>query len=258
MTPSQIKFGIIIPCRGDRPLFLNNLQRMMAAQTVAPAHCHLIDYPPESEAKDITQRYRYGYDCARGAGLDVLFLIEVDDYYAPNYFETMLTAWIEAGSPPLFGTRKTIYYHLKLRKYYTMRHETRSSAMSTMIRPDLTFHWCADDQPYTDVHLYEMLPYKLFMPSEQPICIGIKHGVGLCGGEAHVTNLDAYDNMSTAKTDPNLEWLRSAMDPVSFEFYANYFDAGQVHEFRSALDLTYGAKLDKPGNPFFNSPIPIL
>lgn len=228
---SFIRIGIIIPTRGDRPLFLENCKRMIEAQKfLGTALVCIVDNAPESDAKDITKRYRHGYDSLRGHLLDVIFLIEDDDFYAPDYFTTMLQAWESVGKPDLFGTRQTIYYHLKLRRYYTMFHEQRSSAMSTMIKPDLNFAWCPDTEVYTDNWLYSQLQYKLFKP-DKIICLGIKHGVGKTGGEAHTTNLDAYYKMSTAADDENLAFMKQVMDVDSFEFYSNYFSAEQRIQF---------------------------
>jgi hypothetical protein len=221
-----MKIGIIIPDRGDRPLFTLNCKRIIKNQTIQPEIVLFVDFKPENKAVDITKRYRIGYEYLRNKGLDVIFFMENDDYYAPNYLETMLKAWENAGKPALFGTTKTIYYHIKLRKHYTMHHVTRSSAMSTMIKPDLKFNWCADYNPYTDCHLYEVLPYKLFTPDpDKPICIGIKHGIGMTGGHGHATRLDAYDSLSTSANDPEMSWLRDKMDGESFDFYSRYFNS---------------------------------
>lgn len=223
------RIGIIIPDRGDRPLFLENCMRMIRDQEyrtyAISTYVLKVDFKPSDNTKDITKRYRIGYDALRNKNYDIIFLIENDDWYSPTYIESMLTAWIAAGKPDLFGTRYTIYYHIRLLKGYTMHHETRSSAMSTMIRPDLNFAWCPDHESYTDSWLYDNLPYKLWTPPrDKPICIGIKHGVGMTGGVAHTDSLEAYtDYPNSSFDDADKDWLRSVMDDVSFEFYANYF-----------------------------------
>ncbi len=216
-----MKLALLIPHRNDRPRFLSHLQYMLSRQTMQPEIIHYVDYEPESHQKDITQRYRRGYDYLRNEDLDAILLMEVDDYYAPNYIETTVNAWIEAGKPDLFGQRSTIYYHLKQRGYFTMYHEQRSSAMSTLIRPDLTFPWCPDSEPYTDVWLFSKLKYALFQPIS-PICIGIKHGDGLTGGGSHVDRLERY-RKPPATRDDSMAWLLDHVDPISFEFYRDYF-----------------------------------
>lgn len=226
----MIKVGVIVPTRGDRPGFLDNCIRMINAQTFQPTLVHVVDYPPESDRCDITQRYRLGYDWFRDFDMDVLALMEDDDWYSPDYLATMVSRWLRSGRPDLFGTNYTLYYHIKLRAAYTMKHSQRSSAMSTLIRPNMNFRWCADDQPYTDSHLWfnakhtatmTRLSRELFRP-EKHICLGIKHGIGLSGGQSHTTELHRYKRNGSFE-DPNMEFLRDTVDPDSLMFYENCF-----------------------------------
>lgn len=222
------RFGVIIPYRNDRPRFLENLKRMLAYQTVRPNHLLIMDYEPESKDKDITQRYRRGYDLMNTFDVDVIFFMEVDDWYRKDYFEVMLKQWEANGRPELFGTRYTFYYHIKLFAYYKMTHVERSSAMSTMIKPGLKINWCPDHEPYTDSFLWMVSGLKgvTFIPDEI-ICMGIKHGVGLLGGGSHVDNLHRYQS-GTGQGDSDKSFLKSALDEESFEFYSNYFNT-QLH-----------------------------
>ena len=217
-----MRIGIIIPDRNDRPLFLKNCMRLIKSQTLQPEIIELVNYEPESESVDITQRYRRGYDNLRNKGLDVIALMENDEWYSHDYLKTMVNEWVNNGKPDIFGTNYTIYYHIKLFAYFTMHHLTRSSAMSTLIKPDLNFKWCVDDQPYTDLHLWSVLKGVTFKPNKT-ICLGIKHGVGKCGGMAHVDKLHRYQN-ELSVNDSNKTFLRDIMDSESFEFYSNYFN----------------------------------
>ena len=110
-----MKFGIIIPHRNNRPHFLKNCFRMIDAQTIQPDIIELINDSPRDEKCDITWRYRVGYEKMRNKGLDAVFLIEDDDWYAPTYFEYMLAKWIQFETPEIFGPDYTIYYHLFLK-----------------------------------------------------------------------------------------------------------------------------------------------
>lgn len=210
----MVRIGVIIPDRGDRPSFLSNCLRMMRGQTLQPIGIALMSFAPTSAEKDITVRYRMGYNIWRGPRADVIALIENDDYYAPNYLETMAAAWLEAGKPNIFGTDRTIYYNLNERAWKVMLHSRRSSAMSTFIKPNLSIKWPADNDPYTDIHLWQNIEgvTKHFDP---PICIGIKHGVGLCGGRMHTDHLDRLEHK-----DPDQSQLRAWMDDESFKFYS--------------------------------------
>jgi hypothetical protein len=209
-----MKIGIIIPHRNNRPFFLMNCFRMIDAQTVKADIVELINESPLDEKVDITWRYKTGYDRLRNQGLDAIFLMEDDDWYAPTYLETMLHEWIKAGSPDIFGPNFTIYYHLMLKKYFKFDHDDRSSAMSTLIKPDMDFPWCPDSEPYTDMHLWKVIQNKKLFKPDPFICIGIKHGIGLSGGQHHNTRIHRYKY--------ELD-LKSFMDPESFRFYDEYF-----------------------------------
>jgi len=213
----KIKLGIIIPSRGDRPQFLVNCLRMIMAQTVQPDFIEIVNDIPLTKDCDITKRYRIGYERLRNKDIDVIALIEDDDWYAPNYLEYMVNKWIEKGKPNLLGLNHTIYYHLKLRSWFRMGHETRSSAMNTLIKPDMELTWPVDNDPFTDIHLWHTIRGVIFEP-EQIICMGIKHGVGKCGGRSHVDQLHRFIN-----DDKDLSFLKSKLDEKSFKFYSEYF-----------------------------------
>lgn len=213
-----MRIGILIPDRNDRPLFLNNCLRMIDNQTLKVEIIELVNDKPLNEKCDISWRYRTGYDRLRNKGLDVIFLMENDDWYSSNYLETMLNYWIKNNTPDIFGTDYTIYYNLKERGHFPMHHLHRSSAMSTLIKPDLHFEWCQDDEPFTDLHLWKVVKGITFHP-EKNICLGIKHGIGLCGGKGHTDRLHRYINK-----DPDFTFLKSNMDKESYLFYTNYFN----------------------------------
>jgi len=213
-----MKVALLIPDRGDRPRLLENCLRMMRAQTLPPAHIELVNDAPISAEKDITRRYRLGYDRLRGKGYDLIALIENDDWYAPHYLETMVYQWIKAGRPDIFGTQYTIYYHIGLKAWFTMKHRSRASAMNTLIKPDLLFTWCQDIDPYTDLHLWKVLQGSGWTP-EPPISLGIKHQEGLHGGRNHIDRLERYVNK-----DADCAFLKGLMDRESFKFYSTYYD----------------------------------
>jgi len=213
---STLKIAVLIPDRNDRPLLLSNCLRMLKAQTLQPDHIEIVNDAPLSNEKDITYRYRTGYERLRNKGFDIIALIENDDYYHNNYLETMVNKWIEFGKPDMLGCDFTVYYHIKLFKWLTMYHKTRSSAMNMLIKPDLHFNWCLDSDPYTDIHLWKTLNGIIWHPPM--ICMGVKHHEGLHGGRQHTDRYDRYINDDSSK-----EFLKSVMDKESFEFYSNYY-----------------------------------
>lgn len=211
----KIKIGVIIPDRGDRPKLLKNCLRMLDAQTIQPWVTVVVNHKPYNDFCDITQRYRMGYDSLRNCGLDCIFLIENDDYYSPDYLQIMVDKWVESGKPEILGTNYTIYYHIKEKAYFTMKHERRASAMNTMLKPDIKINWPVDHEPYTDLFLWKTLKGFTFSPPTI-ISIGIKHGIGLCGGRNHNDYMHRYINK-----DSDSLFLREYMDDKSFNFYTN-------------------------------------
>jgi hypothetical protein len=227
-----MKIGVIIPDRNDRPKFLANCLRMMEAQTLKPKYVRIIDYPAINEHVDITPRYRTGYLYMSAMDVDLIAFIENDDYYAPDYFETMVEAWKRFHKPSLFGTCYTIYYHLQLKRYFTMEHHQRASAMNTFIKPALNIKWPVDMEPFLDMHLWSGqsgitgdMSRVVFKP-EKIISVGMKHAVGkTIGGGNHV--IDERVARRYATKDVNDEYpqgfLKTVLDPESFNFYNNYF-----------------------------------
>jgi hypothetical protein len=215
-----MRIGIIIPDRGDRPDFLKHCLWLLSQQTMQPCEIALMNYPPESQQKDITQRYRRGYEKLSKLDLDIITFWENDDYYAPNYLETMVNKWIELGKPDLCGINQTIYYNLNVNAYMTMRHTQRSCAATTLIKPNLSFNWCPDYEPYTDTYLWMVTGLKgvTFTPPPN-LFLSIKHGIGLTGGESHTTRLHRYKSEFNGTPDDNREFLKSVVDSKSFEFY---------------------------------------
>jgi hypothetical protein len=215
-----MRIGVIIPTRGDRPKLLDNAIRMMLGQTLRPVHVEFVcDEPSSPTVKDITKRYRLGYERIQKAcpNLDLIALVEDDDYYRPEYLETMAAEWDKRGRPDLFGTTYTVYYHLRLRRWFIMNHLERSAAMNTFIRPGLSIDWCPDSEAYTDLHLWMRSNLKdkgkLFTPPTH-LSIGMKHGIGLCGGKNHNDRLDRFVNC-----DASGDFLRANVDESSLDFY---------------------------------------
>lgn len=229
-----MRLGVIIPTRGDRPKLLENCLRQLKAQTFQPEIIELVNDTPLNKHPDITWRYRLGYDRLRNKGLDLIALIEDDDWYHPTYLEQIVNKWMEYGKPDLIGTDYTIYYNIKLFAHFIMIHSERASAMNTLIKPDMNFSWCPDHEPFTDMHLWDSkneIKNKVVMQSqtarmgldygktsEKILSIGMKHGVGMCGGKSHVDRLHRYVNKDTDKS-----FLKQHIDAESFKFFSNYF-----------------------------------
>lgn len=211
-----MKLAVVIPDRGDRPQFMEQCMNLLNKQTMPSQHIFQVNYPAKSEACDITARYKMGYEYASNLDFDLIAFMENDDWYHPAYLETMVGEWHRAGEPDMLGTSYTIYYHLKELRWFTMYHSSRSSAMSMLIRPGLSFDWGQDHDPYTDAHLWDVALKGrgvVFKP-EHIICMGMKHGIGKCGGGSHTSRLERFVN-----TDSKRDFLRAIVDTESLKFY---------------------------------------
>ena len=150
----------------------------------------------------------------RNKQLDVIAFIENDDWYHKDYFRLMTNAWQQHGKPDIFGTRYTIYYHLFQKAWFTMNHVSRSSAMSTFIKPDLDLTWTVDEDPYTDIHLWMNINNRITWKPDFHVCLGMKHGVGKCGGHNHVDQMHRFENL-----DSESKFLIETLDEESLKFY---------------------------------------
>lgn len=211
----EIKIGVIMPHRGDRPLFLSQFHRLLSKQTLQPTLIEIVDYPPISDQVDITPRYRYGYDQLRNKGLDLIAFMEVDDFYSPRYLEKMSRAWANSGKPDIFGPNYTIYYNLRLKAHFTFNHTQRCSMMCTMMKPDLDVDFGVDTNPFTDSYLWMHSKNRLTFAPDEILCLGLKHGVGKCGGRWHDEGLEKY-------IDKTLD-LQKLMDEEDYKFYNDLF-----------------------------------
>jgi hypothetical protein len=227
-----MNLGIIIPDRGDRPKFLENCLRMMDAQTLKPKYIRVIDFPAIDDHVDITPRYKTGYFWMSAMDIDLVAFIENDDWYSPDYLETMVEAWKRFEKPALFGTCFTIYYHLELKAYFTMEHTQRASAMNTFIKPGINIKWPVDMEPFLDMHLWSGnagitgINSRIVFRPEKIISVGMKHGQGkTIGGGMHV--VDDRVKKKYATKDVNSDYpegfLKTVLDPESFNFYNTYF-----------------------------------
>jgi cellulose synthase/poly-beta-1,6-N-acetylglucosamine synthase-like glycosyltransferase len=209
----------LVPTRGDRPKMLKRCIEMLSRQTLQPKEVILMNDPPlDPYIKDITWRYRIGFQRAieRHPDLDLILIIEDDDWYSRAYIEIFYNAWVQAGRPDIFGVGETYYYHLGLRKFYHQKHEERASAFSTGVTKAISkMKWPKDDYSFVDMEMWKQLEGKTFTSSPL-ISLGIKgHMEGrLFGGIGHNERWNGYNN-----SDPNLTWIRSFLDDESIDFY---------------------------------------
>lgn len=200
-------FSIIIPDRGDRKELTKHCFFQMDRQTLKPTRIYHIDYIPLNGEMDLTQRIMTGIDRSERDGIDKCFIIENDDYYPDDYFEKM------QFDCDMIGSEETVYYNLKFKRYKFIDHIGRSSLFCTGFRiskiKNFTF-----PLKYLDVRLW-LFAQNLKVEFRKIGAIGIKHGIGLCGGIGHQFNVNYVK-------DSGMFWLREHIRKESFEFYKSY------------------------------------
>jgi len=209
----------LVPTRGDRPKMLKRCIEMMSSQTLQPVEVFIMDDPPvDPSKKDITWRYRTGIEriIERHPNVELILLIEDDDWYSNAYIEVFHRAWQEAGRPDIFGVGETYYYHTGIRRFYHQKHEERASAFSTGVtKAAMNMSWPSDNYSFIDIEMWKQLSGKTFTASP-PISIGMKGHKegGFFGGVGHNDQWNGYRN-----DDKDLHWISSTIDKKSFYFY---------------------------------------
>lgn len=200
-----MSFCAITPTRGDRDKFVDHLGWQISRMTVKPDQWFIIDYPPKSSGFDLVDRVKEGIRMAYAEGFDEVFVLEDDDAYSADYFETMTL-----GNYSFIGSEKTTYYNIRNRTWQTMEHRGRSSLFHTGFKISALngFVWPKDTDPFLDIPLWKHAKNAKFVEQK---AIGIKHNIGIVAGRGH--------KMSMKNRDLNMEWLSANVDKESFEFY---------------------------------------
>jgi hypothetical protein len=205
----MVKFCIIIPDRNDRQELTNFCFNQISRMTVQPDRIYHVNHKPWTERFDLISRVRQGVTRAQADGIDWCFIIENDDFYPADYFKRF-APFME--SHDFIGDEETIYYNLQNLTHKTFTHAYRSSLFTTAFRISALnlFKWPTDRSPFLDIDMWKYARFKrrMFIKSG---AIGMKHGVGLCGGKGHT--------MKMSNEDKSLSWLREHTDELGFQFY---------------------------------------
>lgn len=202
----MLEYCAIIPDRGDRPEFtehcLNRLRSFNLPFDLAIIH---VNYKPFSNQFDLIERIKTGVKQAKHNGYKKAFIVENDDWYSHEYFQPF--------NEDFMGYQDTIYYHIKSKTWEQTLHPNHSSLFTTAFKLSALdgFRWPRPDTVFLDIELWrhaKKLNWKLKKDSS---CIGIKHGIGLCGGMGH--------RQTFPYKDYDLKWLASKVDEQSLELY---------------------------------------
>lgn len=176
--------------------------------TLRPSMLLHINWKPITDGFDLVERVHAGVGMAKDAGIDLCFIMENDDYYPANYFERFGDMKAD-----FFGDDLTFYYNLKARSFNSFYHAGRSSLFTTGFRISAMegFQWGGDQ--FLDLRLWKLAKEKgVRTRFVNTGAIGMKHGLGLCGGKGH--------KMKLKNCDPNMAWLKSRVDRDAYLFYS--------------------------------------
>lgn len=204
-----MKFAIIVPDRNDRPELTAFAFKQLSRMSASPEKVYHINYTPVGEGFDLIDRVFLGCVKAKNDGIDWVFIFENDDYYPFNYFDRFLP-YMEKYD--FIGQDFTTYYNLQNLTYRTFDHPHRSSLFTTAFRISAlnNFEWPDNSKPFLDIELWKYARFKRRKFIETG-AMGMKHGLGLCGGKGHQFNMPGKDN--------DLVYLRQHTDEIGFQFY---------------------------------------
>ena len=209
-----MKVAAIIPDRGDRPELIQQCFKYLEQQTVPFDHIEHVNYPPKGMYPDLTERVRTAYNKLNDK-YDYLAIIENDDWYSDQYVSIMTSEIEKAGYPDLLGLRTTVYYHIGKDKHNRIQHTSHASLFTTWIKGGLNIEWPADDNKQLDIAIWKQHKGYLSLAS---CAIGIKHGIGKCGGIGHTTMRYLHDGPPTglylSKDLPFYDKLAKQLKPL--------------------------------------------
>lgn len=214
-----MKFAIIIPDRGDRPELTDFCFKQLNRMTLKPDLIIHVNDPPTGTGFDLVYRVRQGVRKAEQAGFDLCFVVENDDQYPPTYFASYAPYFDDYH---FFGQEYSDYYNLRNLTHNRFHHPHRASLFTTGFKISAlnNFEWPDNTKPFLDLPLWQYARHKKrkFVDTG---AIGMKHGLGMCGGKGHKMNFPkGYDK--------DMEWLRESVDSESFEFYRQLSDKLKV------------------------------
>lgn len=200
------EYCAIIPDRGDRPEFtehcLSRLRSFKLPFDLAIIH---VDYVPFGPQFDLIKRIQTGIQRAKHWGYKKAFIVENDDWYSESYFQPFDEDFV--------GYSDTIYYHIKNKTWEQTFHPKHSSLFTTAFKISALdgFIWPKPDMVFLDIELWKHAMRKNYILKKGNPCIGIKHGIGKCGGMGH--------RQTFPYKDFEMKWLAEKIDEKSLELY---------------------------------------
>lgn len=186
----------LITCTGARPEAFNICEKLLYNQTAKLDQWVLIDD---------TASWKEGVNSQRPNMLaaltqvksDYILIIEDDDYYAPNYVETMVSLLNKA---PVVGLSNSRYYHVGIPGYLTRKNYEHASLCHTGFRSEylpLMEAAVQSGELFFDIQFWKQvkaLEIPFILHANSSISVGMKGMPGRAGiGSGHRTKGYLYD-----------------------------------------------------------------
>jgi hypothetical protein len=156
---------------------------------------------------------------------DRVLVIEDDDWYAPDYLETM-DRWLDQAD--LAGEARAKYYNVFYRNYFVNANLHHASLCQTAFHASLiptVMEICRQAIKWPDLTLWNRVRGRKFLtqPSGQTLCVGIKGLPGRTGiGMGHSTRA-----ATAFSADPDLKILHQWIGEDA-ETYAKFAQAQEA------------------------------
>ena len=190
-----MKIATLTIDRVDRPKMIEQCKRLIKRQSRKPDMEIYVTEPSVSSAIDIVPRFRSGWLEAKKNNIDIIVVIESDDWYSRHYLDFLLANFSLLGFDA-FGWTNSLYYNICNQTYQTHNHPNRASLYTTSFKVSSLndFKWPKDDYKFLDIPLWKHFKNKDFF--HNPIndnIIGIKHNEGIRAGIGHKATMKNKD-----------------------------------------------------------------
>jgi len=187
-----MKIATLTIDRGDRPKMIEQCKRLIKRQTRKPDLEIYVIEPSTSKSIDIVPRFRSGWLEAKKNNIDVIVVIESDDWYSEDYLEDIISS-IENMNFDAFGRSSSLYYNVCNQTYQKHMHFNRASLYTTVFKTSAldNFRWPKDDYKFLDISLWNH--FKTPLLTVDYLAIGIKHNEGMRAGIGHKATMRNKD-----------------------------------------------------------------
>ena len=207
-----MKIATLTIDRGDRPKMIAQCKRMIERQTRKPDLEIYVIEPSILKAVDIVPRFRSGWLHAKESGIDVIVVMESDDWYSPKYIQDIYED-LKNMNYDAYGRSTSLYYNICNQSYQIHRHPKRASLYTTVFKVSAlnNFRWPKDDYKFLDIPLWKH--FKTPLLTVDYLAVGIKHNEGVRAGIGH--------KVSMRHKDTEFKYLESIIGDDVF-FYKNF------------------------------------